>query len=103
MDIEEGLKRQMGRQVQFVMSRVQGIDVMRLQRYAKDIWATGRRWGRSQARPGREVWIVSGSQIRLGNEDKSRTDLYLKILARAVTSRGKEKNQRRMDWTWPRE
>jgi len=29
-----------------------------------------------------EVWTVSGSQIGLGNEDKSRNDLYLKKLAR---------------------
>jgi len=77
------------------MSWVQGMDVMRLQRYAEGItiWATGRRWGRSQARLGREVWIVSGGQIGLGNEDESRTDLYLKILARAVTCRGKEKRR----------
>jgi len=46
MDIEEGLERcrwRMGRQVQCVMSWVRGIDVMRLQRYAEGIWATGRR------------------------------------------------------------
>ena len=67
------------------------------------IWATGRRWGRSQARLGPEVWIVSGGQIGLGNENESRTDLYLKTLTRAVTCRGKEKSQRRMEWTWPRE
>jgi len=50
------------------------------------IWAMSRRCGRSQAWPGVEVWTISGSQIGLGNEDKSRTDLYLKMLARAGPS-----------------
>jgi len=57
----------------------------------------GQKRRRSQARPGPEVWIVSRSKIRLGNEDKSRTDLYLKTLTRA------EKRRRSTEWTWPRE
>jgi len=32
-----------------------GHESMRLQRYTEGIWATGRRWGRSQARPGLEA------------------------------------------------
>ena len=72
----------MGKQVQFVMSWVRGIDVMRLQRYAEGIWATGRRWGRIADTD----WAVSGGQIGLSNEDKSKTDLYLKTLARVGPS-----------------
>ena len=52
MDIEERCQWRMGRKVQRVMSWVRGIDVMRLQRYAEGIRATGRRWRRSQARTG---------------------------------------------------
>jgi len=86
------------------MSWVQGLDVMRLQRYVGGIWATGRSWGRSQARPGLvEVWTVSGSQIGLGNEDKSRTDLYLEKLARYVGPSSEKSGKREEDGTWLRE
>jgi len=36
-------------------------------------------------------WTVSGSQIGLGNEDKSRNHLYLKTLARVYIGPGSEK------------
>ena len=85
-----------GRQVQCVMSWVRGIDVMR------PLEAFGPRaedW--EDRRHGQEwkldVWIVSGSQIGLGNEDKSRTDLYLKTLARVGPS--SEKSGKREEET----
>ena len=64
-----------------VMSWVQGIDVMHLQRYA----ATGRRWGR---RHGTGVWTASVSQsIRLRLTYTSKIG-QSRPAGQAVTSRG---------------
>jgi len=85
MDIEEGLERYrqwMGRQVQCVMSWVRSCasgDMLE---------AFGPRAEDGEdRRHGLEVWTVSGSQIRLSNEDKSKTDLCLKKLSKLFLSK----------------